>query len=89
MDSEVNSSLLTPLTTHDSVKTGLKNLKKGKSAHMTWVYTCMACNRENSRHKFCIYYTVIPLYSTLVSTNICRHLKSKHGIYVDRTPGPI
>ena len=34
MDSEVDSSLLIPLTTYNSIKTELKNLRKGKSAYM-------------------------------------------------------
>ncbi len=89
MDSEVDSSLLAPSTTHDSVETGSKNLRKGRSAHTTWVHTRTARDGENSRHKFCIHCTVTPPYSTSVSTNMRGHLESKHEIYVDRTPGPI
>ena len=83
MDSEVNSSLLAPLTAYDSVKTKLKNLRRGKSAYMIWVHIYTAHNRENSWHKFCIHYTVTPLYSTSVSINMRRHLKLKYGIYVN------
>ena len=83
MDSEVDSSLLAPSTTHDSVETGSKNLRKGRSAHTTWVHTRTARDGENSRHKFCIHCTVTPPYSTSVSTNMRGHLESKHEIYVD------
>ena len=89
MDSEVDLSLLVPLTTHNSVKTKLKNLRRGKSAYTIWVHTYTAHNREDSWHKFCIHCTVTLPYSTSVSINMRGHLKSKHGIYVDRTPGPI
>ena len=33
MDSEVNLSFFTPLTTYNLVKIGLKNLKRGKSTY--------------------------------------------------------
>ena len=89
MDSEVDLSLLAPLTTCDSIKIGSKNLRRGRSAHTTWVYTHTARDGEDSRHKFCIYCIVILLYSTSVSTNMRGHLELKHRIYVDRTPGPI
>ena len=83
MDSEVDLSLLAPLTAYNSVKTELKNLRRGKSTYTIWVHTYMAYNGENSWHKFCIHCTVILLYSTSVSINMRRHLKSKYGIYVD------
>ena len=35
MDSKVDLSLFVPLITHDSVKTKLKNLRKGRSAYIT------------------------------------------------------
>jgi len=87
MDSEINLSLPAPLTTHNSVETELKG--RGKSAYTIWVHTRTAHNRENSRLKFCIHCTATPPYSTSVSINMRGHLKSKHGIYIDRTPGPI
>ena len=34
MDSKVDLSLLAPLTTCDSIKTRLKNLRRGRSAYM-------------------------------------------------------
>ena len=34
MDSEVDLSLLAPLTAYDLVKTRLKNLRRGKSTHI-------------------------------------------------------
>ena len=88
MDSEIES-LPVPLTTQDSVKTGSKKSKRGKSAHITWAYTRTACDREDSRLKFCIHCTGTSPYSTAVSTNMRIHLESKYGIIVDRTPGPI
>ena len=89
IDSEVGSSLLPPSTTQDSVKTGSKKSKRGRSAHTTWVHTRTARDGEDSRLKFCIHCTVPPPYSTSVSTNMRGHLESKHGIIVDRTLGPI
>ena len=89
MDSEVDLSLLAPLTTCDSIKIGSKNLRRGRSAHTTWVYTHTARDGEDSRHKFCIHYTVTPPYSTLVSINMRGYLKLKYRIYINRTPGPI
>ena len=80
MDSEVNLSLLAPLTTCNSIKT---RLKRGRSAHTTWVHTHTVYNGEDSWHKFCIYCTVIPPYSTSVSTNMRGYLKLKHKIYVN------
>jgi hypothetical protein len=88
MDSEVES-LQAPSTTQDSVETGSKKSKRGKSAHTTWIHTRTARDGEDSRLKFCIHCTGTPPYSTTVSTNMRIHLESKHGIVVDRTPGPI
>ena len=87
MDFEVDLSLLTPSTTQDSVETGSKKLKRGKSAHTTWVHTHTARYGEDSRLKFCIHCTITPPYSTSISTNMRGHLESKHRIIVDRTPG--
>jgi len=87
MDSKIDLSLPAPLTTHDSVETELKG--RGKSAYTTWVHTRTARDGENSRLKFCIHCIATPPYSTSVSTNMRGHLKLKHRIYVDRTPGLI
>ena len=89
MDSEVESSLLAPLTTLESDPTGLKTAKRGRSAHTTWVHTRAARDGENSQHKYCIHCTVLPPYSTSVTTNMRQNLESKHRIIVERTPGLI
>jgi hypothetical protein len=89
MGSEADSSLLAPSTTQDSVDSGSKKSKRGRSAHTTWAHTRTARDGEDSRLKFCIHCTVPPPYSTSVSTNMRGHLESKHGIIIDRTPGPI
>ena len=89
MDSKVDLSLLAPLTTQDSIETGLKKLKRGRSAYTIWVHTRTAHNREDSRLKFYIYYIVLLLYSTLVSINMRGYLELKHGIIVNRIPGLI
>jgi len=88
MDSEVDSSL-PALTTPDSDQTGSNTSERGRSAHTTWVHTRTARDGENSRHKYCIHCTVLSPYNTSVSTNMRQHLKSKHGIIVERAPGPI
>jgi len=89
MDSKADSSLPTLLITYNLVETGSKNLRRGRSAYTTWVHTRTARDGENSWHKFCIHCTVTPPYSTSVSTNMRGYLKLKHGIYVNRTPGPV
>jgi hypothetical protein len=88
MDSEIES-LPTPLTTQDSVETGSKKSKRGKSAHTIWAHTRTARDGEDSRLKFCIYCTGTPPYSTTVNTNMRIHLQLKYEIIIDRTPGPI
>ena len=84
MDSEADSSSLAPPATLDSDKSGSK---RGRSAHTTWAHTRSARDGENSQHKYCTHCTVQPPYGTSVSTNMRHHLKSKHGISVERTPG--
>jgi hypothetical protein len=89
MDSKIDLSLPAPSTTQDSVETGSKKSKNGKSAHATWVHTRTARDGEDSRLKFCIHYTETPSYGTSVNINMRGHLKSRHGIIINRTPGPI
>jgi hypothetical protein len=85
MDSEADSSLLTRSTTQDSIQTG----SRGQSAHTTWIYSRTVHDGEDPKLKYCIYCTEAPIYCTTVTTNMRDHLKSKHQIIIERTPGPI
>ena len=89
MDSEVDLSLLAPLTIPDSDQTGLNTSKRGRSAHTTWVHTHTACDGENSQHKYCIHCTALLLYNTSVNTNMRQHFELKHKIIIEKALSPI
>ena len=80
MDSEADSSILSPSITSDSVETGST---RGRLAYTTWAHTRPARNREreyseNAHIKYCIYCTELPLYGTLVTTNMRNYFKLKY-----------
>jgi hypothetical protein len=56
---------------------------------MIWIHTRTAYNKENSRHKFSIYYTEIPPYNISVNINMRGHLELKYKIIIDRIPNSI
>jgi hypothetical protein len=88
MDSEIGVSLSAPSTNRDSVETESQKPKRGTSAHTTWAHARTARDGEDSSRKFCIHCTETPPYGTSVTTNMRKHLESKHGIIINRTPGP-
>jgi hypothetical protein len=89
MDSEVDFFFPTFWITQNSVETGFKNKKKGRSAHTTWIHIRTARDGEDFRFKFYIYCTETSSYSTLINTNIQDYFELKHRIIIDRTSGPI
>jgi hypothetical protein len=91
MDSEVDSSLLAPLTVSDSASI---SSKRGKSAHATWAHTRTNRGDEpefknGARLLYCVYCPQESPYSNTVTTNFRKHLKSKHQINVDEDPSQL
>jgi hypothetical protein len=76
MASEADSSLLERSATQDLSQTRTRGL----SAHATWIHsrTARETNREDPKLKYCIHCTTTPIYGTLVTTNMQKHLLSKH-----------
>jgi hypothetical protein len=80
MDSEADSSILASSINQNTTTKS----KRGRSAHTTWIHTRTARNEEDSELKFCIHCTESSSYDTSVTTNMRKHLESKHEIIVDR-----
>ena len=80
MTSEADSSLFECLATQDSSQTRTR----GPSAHTTWIHsrTARESNGEDPKLKYCIYCTTTPIYGTSVTTNMRKHLLSKHQIII-------
>ena len=87
MASEADSSLLKRSATQDSGQTRTR----GPSAHTTWIHSCTAreTNGEDPKLKYCIHCTTTPIYGTSVTTNMRKHLLSKHQIDIERDLGLI
>jgi hypothetical protein len=88
MDSEADSSVLAPSTTQDSIQTGSRQTR-GQSAYTTWAHSRAAYDGEDPTLRYCKHCTDEPIYSTTVTTNLRKHLKSKHEITVEVAPSPI
>ena len=91
MDSEAESSILASSTTQDSVET---KSKKRRSARTTWIHTRPAHDGEPKYYgkapiKYCTHCTGSSSYGTSVATNMRNHLRAKHQIIVEVTPGPV
>ena len=76
MASKADSSPFERLATQDSSQTRTR----GPSAHTTWIHSRMAheTNGEDPKLKYCIHCITTPIYGTLVTTNMRKHLLSKH-----------
>ena len=87
MASEPDSSLFEHSSTQDSSQTRTR----GPSAHTTWIHsrTARETDREDPKLKYCIHCTTTPIYATSVTTNMRKHLLSKHQIDIERDPGLI
>jgi hypothetical protein len=87
MASEADSSVFEHSATQDSSQTKTRGL----SAHATWIHsrTARETNGEDPKLKYCIHCTVTPIYRTSVTTNMRKHLLSKHQIIVKRDLGLI
>jgi hypothetical protein len=87
MASEADSSLLERSATQDSSQTRTR----GPSAHTTLIHsrTAHETNGEDPKLKYCIHCTTTPIYRTLVTTNMRKHLLSKHQINIERDLGLI
>ena len=85
MASEPDSSLFEHSSTQDSSQTRTR----GPSAHTTWIHSRVAKDGEDRKLKYCIYCTTTPIYRTLVTTNMRRHLLSKHQIDIERDPSRV
>jgi hypothetical protein len=88
MDSEIDLSLPSPSV---DINSTTSSSKKGRApARTTWVHTRPPQEGEDgygtSKIKYCIYCKDIS-YSTLVTTNMRNHLRTKHDIEVKITPG--
>src|SRR5215469_18953773 len=86
MDSDADSSNILPLPTIDSTET---ESKRGRTltAQSTWAHTRPAHDGEDQFHKgrpiqYCIHCTE-QSYGTFITTNMQKHLKSKHQISID------
>jgi len=85
MASEADSSLFKHSSTQDSSQTRTR----GPSAHTTWIHSRVARDGEDPKLKYCIHCTTTPIYGASVTTNMQRHLLSKHQIDIKRDPSPI
>jgi hypothetical protein len=91
MDSEADSSVLSPSTTLDSVES---EPSKRRSARTTWAHTRSARDGERAYDgkasiKYCIHCTEPSSYGNSVTTNMRHHLRSKHQISVEIAPAPV
>jgi hypothetical protein len=86
MASEADSSHFEHSATQDSSQTRTR----GPSAPTTWIHSRAAheTDGEDPKLKYCIHCTT-PIYGTSVTTNIQRHLLSKHQIDIERDLSPI
>ena len=89
MDSEANSSFLAPSTTQVSSQSGSKRTRGPASA--VWAHCRTARENEDPAQQYCKYCTDpdVTLYSSLVSSNIKKHLKAKYTIIVEVGPSYI
>jgi hypothetical protein len=87
MASEADSSLIERSATQDSSQTRTR----GPSAYTTWIHSCTAreTDGEDLKLKYCIYCITTPIYRTSVTTNMRKHLLSKHQINIERDPNLI
>ena len=87
MASEADSSLFEHSATQDSSQTRTR----GPSAHTTWIHSHTACetNGEDPKLNYCIHCAMTPIYGTSVTTNMWKHLLSKHQIIIERDPSLI
>src|SRR5271167_1289295 len=90
MDSDANSSLLAPSTTQVSTRSGSKR-SRGPPASTVWAHCRTARNNEDPAVKYCNYCTDpnTPIYFSSISSNMRKHLESKHAIVVEVTLGQI
>ena len=87
MASEADSSLFEHSATQDSTQ----SRTRGRSAHTTWIHSRTAREEdgEDSKLRYCIHCTTMPIYGTIVTTNMWAHLQTKHAIIIEREPGLI
>src|SRR5438034_781753 len=90
MDSELDSSSITPSTSQTSSRT------RGISAHKTWSHSRwgIASNGEDPKKHYCLHCEEEgkergDIYSNNVTTNFRGHLLAKHQIIVEREENPI
>ena len=92
MDSEIDLSSLTPSITQDSIDTTEKKGRK-RSAIETWAHAREPKDGEPKHQRknliFYCKYCSDPPYSATASNSFQNHLKSKHGVKVESTPGPV
>ena len=90
MDSDTNSSLLAPSTTQISIPSRSKR-SRGPPASAVWAHCRIAHDNEDPAVKYCNYCTDpnTPIYFSSISSNMRKHLESKHAIVVEVTPGRI
>ena len=84
MDSEANSSLIAPSTTQESFQSASKQ-SKGQISSIVWAECRTARDNENPDPKlrYCKHCTNDTPYSTSISSNMRKHLKSKHKIDIE------
>jgi hypothetical protein len=85
MASEEGSSHFAHSATEDSAQ----SKSRGRSAHSTWIHSRQANQEdgEDPKLKYCIHCTTIPIYATMVTTNMRAHLQAKHSIAIERQLG--
>ena len=91
MDSKTDSSVLSFLTTLNSIES---ELNKRRSARTTWAYTRLIRDRKRAYDrkvsiKYCIHCTEPSSYGNLVITNMRHYLRLKYQIFVEIALAPI
>ena len=81
MASETGSSIFALSTTQISTQSQFKP-PRGPAPSIVWDHCRAANNSENPAVKYCKYCTD-PAYSSSISSNMKKHLKSKHGIVLN------
>jgi hypothetical protein len=87
MASDTGSSIFAPSTTQISTQSQSKP-SRGPAPSIVWDHCRTANDTENPAVKYCKHCTD-PAYSSSISSNMKKHLQSKHGIVIEITSGRV